>query len=283
LAMSHTTRSAMVVVLPDPAPATTRSGAGPASMTARCSGVGVGSPSRLARPTALCAGCSVIGDLPSLFGQRAAVPDRAGGALVGVPGLEGGRAHLAGGVVDQFGDPLGVRGVAEGTLRERLGPGLVLHAGVDQLGPARLGALREGALGDRELVGAHLRVLLGLPLAGRVLAALEVDDVDAAVLVAFEPVDLPGHDHFDAGRPELEADAEGALGAEQLPLVGPQPVGEAFDGAVDAAALLLGLPGRLEGQASEMLVDDVANDLGGVGVGGLGDGFGGGVQEGAHV
>ena len=38
--MSHTTRAAIVSVLPDPAPATTSAGSSGASMTATCSSVG---------------------------------------------------------------------------------------------------------------------------------------------------------------------------------------------------------------------------------------------------
>jgi len=47
-ATSHTTRLAMVSVLPDPAPAITTAGASGASITATCSGVGGGCWSRLA-------------------------------------------------------------------------------------------------------------------------------------------------------------------------------------------------------------------------------------------
>jgi hypothetical protein len=43
-ATSQTTRAAIVSVLPEPAPATTSSGPGGASMTAACSGVGSGRP-----------------------------------------------------------------------------------------------------------------------------------------------------------------------------------------------------------------------------------------------
>ncbi len=45
LATSHTTRAAIVSVLPDPAPATTSIGSSGASITASCSGVGRGRPS----------------------------------------------------------------------------------------------------------------------------------------------------------------------------------------------------------------------------------------------
>lgn len=48
LATSHTTRAAIVSLFPEPAPATTRPGRKGAAMTAACSGVGSGSPSRRA-------------------------------------------------------------------------------------------------------------------------------------------------------------------------------------------------------------------------------------------
>ena len=51
-ATSHTTLAAIVSVLPDPAPATTSSGRGPASITAHCSVVGFGWPRAEAMSTA---------------------------------------------------------------------------------------------------------------------------------------------------------------------------------------------------------------------------------------
>src|SRR5690606_20114849 len=52
LATSQTTRAAIVSVLPDPAPATTRWASGGASMTAACCGVGGGVPTAWARSAA---------------------------------------------------------------------------------------------------------------------------------------------------------------------------------------------------------------------------------------
>ena len=54
LATSHTTRSDMVAVLPEPAPATTRRGVSGAVMTSACSGVGGNAPRRAAMSSGAC-------------------------------------------------------------------------------------------------------------------------------------------------------------------------------------------------------------------------------------
>src|SRR4051794_39806779 len=87
-------------------------------------------------------------------------------------------------------DPLGVIGLGQWLLAL-----FGIAAGCSELDQARATGpppLAEGAGLDRQLVGGELRMLghvVGLDLA---LAGLEVDDDEAPLVVAFEPIDPPG-------------------------------------------------------------------------------------------
>src|SRR6185503_7815656 len=64
MATSHTTRAAMVSVLPAPAPATTSAGCAGAAITAACSSVGDG------RPSAAATSCGLTSCTGTTLGRR---------------------------------------------------------------------------------------------------------------------------------------------------------------------------------------------------------------------
>lgn len=225
---SHTTRAAITVVFPDPAPATITCGAGGAVMQAVCSGV-----NGIPRSSLSCSGSVIREDTPErLTGRtdnrrhrRTSAPvhpftrspahpltrslqDVAALGLGAARGPEGAVcAVLAGGGGEAFvQDPAGRGGqqVGDPLTGERflclhLGQGvsaLLLGGGLAQLyefGAAGLGApavedVVDRAFPDGQLVHSELGVAGDLVLGRGLFAGLEVDDVGPALGVLFDAV-----------------------------------------------------------------------------------------------
>src|SRR5882757_8291994 len=274
---SHTTRAAITVVFPEPAPATITPGASGAVTHANCSGVN-GMPSS----SFSCSGRLMrVATLVRLSGPTdvrwrghlaAAAPPR---LLPDVPPLRPGRTRSA---------ERAVRAVLPGRRREPLvqhpprrggeqilGPlplqrRLPLHRGqrVAAVPPGRaqpqlheFGAAGrrpfpaehrvDGAFAHGELIDGQLRVA-GHLRGGRLGAAgLEVHDVRLSFGVGLDPVHAAADAHLDLAR--VQGDVEVVLGGDGgAAAFQDVPAQEALQGGAGVVLLLAGLPGRVEGE-----------------------------------
>jgi len=141
--------------------------------------------------------------------------------------------------------------------------GRVGHAELDQLPAAAGGARRvlvDAPAVDRELVDGELGVGLDRPVAGRVLAGLEVHDDDVAVPVQLEAVGAAGEGH---GLPVVQSyvGPERDLDVDQPPRVGDVPGDEPLERRPDPRVLALACPLHPEAQPAPDRVDVLHQDV----------------------
>ncbi len=142
-------------------------------------------------------------------------------------------------------------------------------AEIDQpASPGRI-TLWQEAFGDGQLVHRQLGVALGVVLADRGLAGLDVDDHQPALAVAFQPVEAAAHPHPwpSPRRDAVDVDLGAHLGELVAGLR--TPLRECRQHRAVARQLVVGIPLRIERQLAPELFELVEHLA--LGLAGLGD------------
>src|SRR5699024_9019788 len=266
LATSHTTREAMVSLLPEPAPAMTTAGSKGAETTWDCSAVGSGCRRRRASSAGVNSGWGWGwgwgSDMSALVLDRATGTDGAGPAALITGGGEAGTAHAGGDLAHQLTGPPGLGVLTQGwlglfprildlltDLHQRCTPGL---------GQAERG---EGTFEHSHLVDPELGVALQILRPHPGGSGLDVDDHGSPLFVTFEAIDPSGD--LDTA----DVDLETFLRDDEFTQILGFPVDQFAHHGVGALTLLVRLPRATEVQVGPDLVHASTDLVGGAALG----------------